>query len=111
MGFEPTIRCRIHTFQACAFNHSATLPHVFVIPANAGIQRLSLQRKIVYFLDSRVRGNDNRVLPFFSAHASGSCKWKTQESVNSQAQGARTGDMIKRICCHRHCERSEAIQR
>jgi hypothetical protein len=26
-GFEPPIRfCRIHTFQACAFNHSATSP-------------------------------------------------------------------------------------
>ena len=28
MGFEPTIRgYRIHTFQACAFDHSATAPH------------------------------------------------------------------------------------
>ena len=27
-GFEPSIRgCRIHTFQACAFDHSATAPH------------------------------------------------------------------------------------
>ena len=26
-GFEPSIRgCRIHTFQACAFDHSATAP-------------------------------------------------------------------------------------
>ena len=25
-GFEPSIRFRIHTFQACAFNHSATSP-------------------------------------------------------------------------------------
>ena len=25
-GFEPSIRCRIHTFQACAFSHSATSP-------------------------------------------------------------------------------------
>ena len=23
-GFEPSIRCRIHAFQACAFDHSAT---------------------------------------------------------------------------------------
>jgi hypothetical protein len=23
-GFEPSIRCRIHTFQACSFNHSDT---------------------------------------------------------------------------------------
>ena len=27
-GFEPSIRCRIHTFQACAFSHSATSPKV-----------------------------------------------------------------------------------
>ena len=28
VGFEPTIRgYRIHTFQACAFDHSATSPH------------------------------------------------------------------------------------
>ena len=26
-GFEPSIRFRIHTFQACAFDHSATAPH------------------------------------------------------------------------------------
>ena len=25
-GFEPSIRCRIHTFQACSFNHSDTSP-------------------------------------------------------------------------------------
>ena len=25
-GFEPSIRCRIHAFQACAFNHSAISP-------------------------------------------------------------------------------------
>src|SRR5690606_661580 len=30
-GFEPSIRgCRIHTFQACAFDHSATAPHAAV---------------------------------------------------------------------------------
>src|SRR6266849_9622326 len=26
VGFEPTIRCRIHAFQACAFGRSATSP-------------------------------------------------------------------------------------
>src|SRR5205814_9341764 len=26
VGFEPTIRCRIHPFQACAFGRSATPP-------------------------------------------------------------------------------------
>jgi hypothetical protein len=25
-GFEPSIRCRIHDFQSCAFDHSATSP-------------------------------------------------------------------------------------
>ncbi len=32
-GFEPPIRCcRIHTFQACAFSHSATPPRGPVLP-------------------------------------------------------------------------------
>ncbi len=26
-GFEPSIRYRIHTFQACSFGHSDTSPH------------------------------------------------------------------------------------
>lgn len=26
-GFEPPIRCRIHDFESCAFNHSATSPY------------------------------------------------------------------------------------
>gem|GEM_PF-3719827 len=26
MGFEPTIPCGIHAFQACSFGHSDTLP-------------------------------------------------------------------------------------
>ena len=25
-GFEPAIRCRIHDFESCTFNHSATSP-------------------------------------------------------------------------------------
>src|SRR2546430_6824682 len=28
VGFEPTIRCRIHAFQACAFGRSATSPGI-----------------------------------------------------------------------------------
>ena len=28
-GFEPRIRCRIHTFQACSFSHSDTSPYCF----------------------------------------------------------------------------------
>ena len=29
-GFEPPIRCRIHTFQACSFSHSDTSPYCIV---------------------------------------------------------------------------------
>ena len=33
-GFEPSIRFRIHTFQACSFGHSDTSPgKLFVVPA------------------------------------------------------------------------------
>jgi hypothetical protein len=33
-GFEPSIRdYRIHTFQACSFNHSDTSPDFFLFPA------------------------------------------------------------------------------
>ena len=28
-GFEPSIRCRIHTFQACSFSHSDTSPYFY----------------------------------------------------------------------------------
>ena len=31
-GFEPPIRCRIHDFESCAFNHSATSPIKSIIP-------------------------------------------------------------------------------
>ncbi len=30
-GFEPPIRCRIHTFQACSFSHSDTSPHCYAV--------------------------------------------------------------------------------
>ena len=30
-GFEPSIRCRIHTFQACSFSHSDNSPNSFDI--------------------------------------------------------------------------------
>ena len=32
-GFEPPIRCRIHTFQACSFSHSDTSPNFSRHPA------------------------------------------------------------------------------
>ncbi len=30
-GFEPSIRCRIHTFQACSFSHSDTSPNFYFL--------------------------------------------------------------------------------
>ena len=30
-GFEPPIRCRIHTFQACSFSHSDTSPNFYCL--------------------------------------------------------------------------------
>lgn len=37
-GFEPSIRCRIHTFQACAFDHSAISP-IILLPVDHGKPR------------------------------------------------------------------------
>ncbi len=43
-GFEPSIRCRIHTFQACAFDHSATSPKARrVSQSSALLQNYSLK--------------------------------------------------------------------
>jgi hypothetical protein len=38
-GFEPSIRCRIHTFQACAIDHSAISP-IFDHADNAKPRRI-----------------------------------------------------------------------
>ena len=35
-GFEPPIRCRIHTFQACSFSHSDTSPHCLPVINGTG---------------------------------------------------------------------------
>ena len=35
-GFEPSIRCRIHTFQACSFSHSDTSPFCYPVAAGTG---------------------------------------------------------------------------
>src|SRR5699024_7196772 len=35
-GFEPPIRCRIHTFQACSFSHSDTSPNFLSSIAGTG---------------------------------------------------------------------------
>src|SRR6185369_10174313 len=41
VGFEPTIRCRIHAFQACAFCRSATSPWSFPPLAKEVAQQLA----------------------------------------------------------------------
>ena len=40
-GFEPPIRCRIHTFQACSFSHSDTSPycHPVVVGTGANVRK------------------------------------------------------------------------
>ena len=38
-GFEPSIRCRIHTFQACSFSHSDTSPYCFCYPLTGATGR------------------------------------------------------------------------
>ena len=35
-GFEPPIRCRIHTFQACSFSHSDTSPYCHPVVDGTG---------------------------------------------------------------------------
>ena len=35
-GFEPPIRCRIHTFQACSFSHSDTSPYCLPVVTGTG---------------------------------------------------------------------------
>src|SRR3954466_11520343 len=44
VGFEPTIRCRIHAFQACAFGRSATSPESWVTSSVSGRTRSTAPR-------------------------------------------------------------------
>ncbi len=47
-GFEPSIRCRIHTFQACAFDHSATSPlRARMIPQDTGVSSPPLYWRLI----------------------------------------------------------------
>ena len=46
-GFEPSIRCRIHTFQACSFSLSDTSPN-FSLPPEAATGR--------YYMESWLNG-------------------------------------------------------
>ncbi len=48
-GFEPSIRCRIHTFQACSFSHSDTSP-IFDCAAALNSHLLSLWPKQVAYV-------------------------------------------------------------
>src|SRR6266704_714161 len=41
VGFEPTIRCRIHAFQACAFGRSATSPLQTFLRSRKNWRRIS----------------------------------------------------------------------
>jgi hypothetical protein len=41
-GFEPSIRFRIHTFQACSFNHSDTSPNLLFARAGKNGRNSSL---------------------------------------------------------------------
>jgi hypothetical protein len=43
-GFEPSIRCRIHAFQACSFDHSDTSP------IEAQILLVSMPKSNAFFL-------------------------------------------------------------
>ena len=38
-GFEPSIRCRIHTFQACSFSHSDTSPNFYFFEVAFGARK------------------------------------------------------------------------
>ncbi len=57
-GFEPSIRCRIHTFQACSFSHSDTSPN-FGLLFNVFSQHLvrcavALERDVMYGIRGHV---------------------------------------------------------
>ena len=50
-GFEPSIRCRIHTFQACSFNHSDTSLNILMNPVFNGRAKIKVRRSgTEYFL-------------------------------------------------------------
>ncbi len=50
-GFEPSIRCRIHTFQACSFSHSDTSPNFglwFNVFSQHGVRyAIALERGVI----------------------------------------------------------------
>ncbi len=50
-GFEPSIRCRIHTFQACSFSHSDTSPNfglLFNVLSQHGVRcAVALERGVI----------------------------------------------------------------
>ncbi len=60
-GFEPSIRCRIHAFQASSFSHSDTSPYFFV------------------FFDNRCHFHQLIACGFMS---SGRCSWLRKTSGN-----------------------------
>ncbi len=89
VGFEPTIRgYRIHTFQACAFDHSATAPHACMagssassggeVPAQDEVQRNRASRQKMCYQESHqaaLRG------PAFPANAATRAPFRPQKRV------------------------------
>ena len=43
-GFEPSVRCRTHTFQACSFDHSDTSPFFCLCSTCCSNRRETLQK-------------------------------------------------------------------
>ena len=55
-GFEPSIRCRIHTFQACSFSHSDTSPYCLAATRSGATGR--------YYRDLHENGQADFILSF-----------------------------------------------
>ena len=58
-GFEPSIRCRIHDFQSCAFDHSATPP------ANIDERLLNSSQDDKKFIEDYEKAYKNICIIFF----------------------------------------------
>ena len=69
-GFEPSIPCGIHTFQACAFGRSATSPQLLTFGKTDGAhyRQTTLQEQVICLVFSIFFINlkhlfDNTLLP------------------------------------------------
>ncbi len=63
-GFEPPIRCRIHTFQACSFSHSDTSPccHPDAAGTGANVGKSGTSVNHLFQLISAFRQTSNNML-------------------------------------------------